>query len=101
MRYDDDPEWTWRYDAKCIGEDTEIFFPPRDKDLYGPIAEKAKAICLGKDGRPPCPVRKECLIDAIERDELHGIWGGLSHRERNAMVRKYTNAGKTLEEWLE
>jgi hypothetical protein len=101
MRYDDDPEWTWRYDAKCRGVDTEIFFPPRDKDLYAPIADKAKAICLGTDGAPACPVRRECLVDAIDREELHGIWGGLSHRERNAMVRKYTNAGLTLDEWLD
>ena len=60
MRYSDDPDWTWRYEAKCRGEDTEMFFPPRDKALYKPIADKAKAICWGKDGRPPCPVRKEC-----------------------------------------
>lgn len=101
MRYDDDPPWTWRYEAKCRGVDTEIFYPPRDKDQYADIADAAKAICKGTDGRPPCPVRRECLIDAINTDELHGIWGGLSHRERNAMVRKYTKAGMTLEEWLD
>jgi len=101
MRYDDDPAWTWVYDAKCRGVDTELFYPPRDKDQYAAIADQAKAICQGTDGRPPCPVRRECLVDAIERDELHGIWGGLSHRERNAMVRKYTAAGMTLEEWLD
>lgn len=99
--YSDDPEWAWRYDAKCRGVDTEIFFPPRDKAKYAPIADAAKAICLGKDGSPPCKVRKECLIDAIKSDEQHGIWGGLSHRERNAMVRKYTKANMTLEEWLD
>lgn len=99
--YDDDPKWAWRYDAKCRGVDTEIFFPPRDKDQYSSIAEKAKGICLGNDGSPACPVRKNCLKDAIEREELHGIWGGLSHRERNAMVRKYEKAGMTLDEWLE
>ena len=99
--YDDDVPWAWRYDAKCRGIDTEIFFPPRDKDLYTNIADKAKAVCLGNDGEPACPVRKECLKEAIKNDELHGIWGGLSHRERNAMIRKYTSAGMTLDEWLE
>lgn len=93
--------WAWRYDAKCRGEDTEIFFPPRDKALYKPIADRAKAICWGKDGRPPCPVRKECLKEAILNDELHGIFGGMSHRERNAMKRKYQKKGLTLDEWLE
>lgn len=97
----DNPPWAWRYDAKCQGEDTEIFFPPRDKDLYKPIADKAKAICLGKDGKPACPVRKQCLKEAIKNDELHGIFGGMSHRERNAMKRKYENLGLTLDQYLE
>lgn len=99
MTYDDEPKWAWRYRAKCRGEDPEIFFPPRDKTKYKIIADKAKGICFGKDGRPPCPVRFECLQEAIERNEEHGIFGGMSHRERNAMQRKYEKAGMTLEEW--
>ena len=101
ITYDDDPFWTWRYRAKCQGVDTEIFFPPRDKALYKPIADRAKAICLGKDGKPACPVRSQCLKEAIKNDELHGIFGGMSHRERNAMKRKYEKLGLTLDEWLE
>ena len=101
MRYSDDPDWTWRYEAKCKGEDTEIFFPPRDKALYKPIADKAKAICWGKDGRPPCPVRKDCLKEALINKELHGIFGGLSHRERNAAERKMKKLGLTLDQWLD
>jgi WhiB family redox-sensing transcriptional regulator len=97
----DETPWAWRYDEKCRGEDTEIFFPPRDKALYKPIADRAKAICLGKDGKPACPVRAQCLKEAIKNDELHGIFGGMSHRERNAMKRKYEKLGLTLDEWLE
>lgn len=95
-----EPEWSWRYDAKCRGEDTEIFFPPRDKALYKPIADKAKAICWGRDGRPPCPVRRECLVEALENDELHGIFGGMSHRERNAFVRKIERTGTKIDDAL-
>jgi len=95
-----EPSWGWRYRAKCRGEDVEIFFPPRDKKLYKPIADKAKGICFGRDGRPPCPVRLECLKEAIYKDEEHGILGGMSHRERNALKRKYEREGMTLEEWL-
>ena len=92
----------WVHRAKCNSvDDPDIFFPPRDKAKYKPIADKAKAICFGKDGKPPCPVRKNCLKEAIVSDELHGIWGGLSHRERNAAIRKYTSAGLTLDEWLD
>lgn len=83
-----EPEWSWRYRAKCRGEETDKWYPPRNRLLYKPIADEAKGVCFGRDGRPECPVRQECLLDALNRDELHGIWGGLSHRERNALVRK-------------
>lgn len=79
----------WRRSAKCLGEDTEMFYPPRDRALYKPIADQAKAICNGKDGRPPCKVRVECLLYALRRDEGDGIFGGMSHRERNALLRKW------------
>ena len=82
-----DPEWEKR--AKCQGsEEPEKFFPERNRDLYRFTAAQAKAVCLGRDGRPACPVQEECLADALERGERFGIWGGLSHRERNALVRK-------------
>ncbi|CAB4129621.1 Transcription factor WhiB [uncultured Caudovirales phage] len=99
----------WEIQAKC-GEqvyneetkehesvyDPELWFPPRDKKLYKPIADKAKSICYGKDGRPECPVRLECLAFADKTEEAHGIWGGMSHRERNALKRKAERLGTTL-----
>lgn len=65
-----------------------MFFPARDGGTYRFVAAQAKAVCFGRDGRPECPVREECLEDAISNDELFGIRGGMSHRERNALVRK-------------
>lgn len=77
-------------EGACIRiEDPDIFFPPRDKSLYKVVAAEAKGYCYGTDDTPPCPVRSTCLLEAIEQDEPHGIWGGLSHRERNALVRKW------------
>jgi len=91
----------WMDNAKCLEvEDPDIFFPPRDKDKYKEIADHAKAICWGKDGSPACPVRVNCLLYADREDEQHGIWGGMSHRERNALKRKAVRYGHTLEEWL-
>ena len=90
----------WENHAKCQGLDTEFWFPPRDKAKYKDIADKAKAICLGKDGKPECPVRKECLLYALKMDEQHGIWGGLSHRERNALQRKATRNKMSVKEWI-
>lgn len=79
----------WRADARCADADTEIFYPPRDKELYNKIAAQAKEYCNGPKGNNPCPVRAHCLWEALITEEQHGIWGGLSHRERNALVRKY------------
>lgn len=94
---------SWREQAACMGEDTEMFFPPRDKNKYKPIALEAKTHCFGANGNTPCPVRLECLWYAIDSDEVHGIWGGMSHRERNALVRKWRKTHKdqmTLEEFV-
>lgn len=94
----------WMDGARCYGgDDPDIFFPPRDKELYKKIATEAKKYCLGPNGKSPCPVRAECLWYAIENDEQHGIFGGMSHRERNALVRKWSRNFKsemTLEEYI-
>jgi WhiB family redox-sensing transcriptional regulator len=100
----DEPTYAWRYKARCKGvADTDIFYPPRDKDLYKVIADEAKTYCFGENGKNPCPARLNCLWDAVEREEPHGIWGGMSHRERNALVRKWKKSYKkkmTLEQYV-
>lgn len=98
--YDSEP---WVHEARCTKADPEIFFPPRNKEQYKVIAAQAKAYCLGPNGNSPCPVRLECLWSAIDSDEQHGIWGGLSHRERNALVRKWQRKYKhemTLKQYV-
>lgn len=80
---------SWRDRAACHNADVNLFFPPRDKALYRVVADQAKEFCFGKDGESPCPVRAQCLWYAVDSDEVHGIWGGMSHRERNALVRKW------------
>ena len=90
----------WRHQAKCRGMDTELWFPPRDKAKYKKIATVSKGVFFGRDGLPECPVRKDCLLYAEAMEEQHGIWGGMSHRERNALKRKAKKQGKSLEEWI-
>jgi hypothetical protein len=46
-------------------------------------------------------VRKECLLYADKMDEQHGIWGGMSHRERSSLKRKATRSGMSLKKWIE
>lgn len=75
----------------------DMWYPPRDKALYKPIADVAKAVCYGRDGAGECPVRMQCLLYADKDESVHGIWGGMSHRERAALKRKAQKQGTTLE----
>lgn len=70
-----DPTWATR--AACAG-----IAPDR---LFGKGAEQrdARSICFS------CPVRMECLVEALETESVFGVWGGLTERERRALVRKY------------
>lgn len=73
------PEWQqW---SNCAGMGVEFFFPAR-----GELTRYAKEVCHG------CIVRDECLEFAI--DIKHGIWGGLSERERRAVRRQRALAAK-------
>lgn len=100
-----DKDTNWLDFGSCVGEnvDPEIFFPPRDKEMYRVMADAAKSYCYGTAETPPCPVRTRCLWQAVNTDEQHGIWGGMSHRERNAHVRKWQRKYKdemTLKEYI-
>jgi WhiB family transcriptional regulator, redox-sensing transcriptional regulator len=98
-----EPAHSWRYDAKCMDINTDLFYPPRDRRLYKGIADKAKAICWGTgEDDPECPVRRECLWYAIEMEDTHGIWGGMSHRERSHLQRKFNrmNSTKTFKQFV-
>jgi WhiB family transcriptional regulator, redox-sensing transcriptional regulator len=65
----EEPNWQER--ALCAQTDPEAFFPEK-----GGSTREAKKVCLS------CDVRGECLEYALANDERHGIWGGLSERER-------------------
>lgn len=67
----------WADLAECRGVDTELFFPARGADT-GP----AKAVCRR------CDVQAECLAYALNSAEKHGVWGGLSERERRRLRRR-------------
>jgi WhiB family transcriptional regulator, redox-sensing transcriptional regulator len=64
----------WREEAACRGADLALFFPGR-----GESAQPARQICAR------CPVRQECLEFALRHGEVHGIWGGLTERDRRAL----------------
>lgn len=67
----------WSDQAACRGvPDPDLFFPAK-----GESTAEAKAVCAG------CPVRAECLDYALRWRIDHGIWGGLSTRERQRIER--------------
>lgn len=67
-------ETAWMVDALCAQTDPDAFFPDKGESL-----RPAKAVCLA------CPVRSACLAYALEHREPHGVWGGLSPRERRKL----------------
>jgi WhiB family transcriptional regulator, redox-sensing transcriptional regulator len=73
--------WTtnWTTRAACRGTDPDALF------VQGAAQNRAKAVCLG------CPVRAECLADALDNRVEFGVWGGLTERERRALLRRRPN----------
>ncbi|WP_424217259.1 WhiB family transcriptional regulator (plasmid) [Streptomyces sp. BI20] len=66
----------WIVSAACRGLDPDILF------VDGAAQHQAKAVCAG------CPVRTECLAHALDRRIEHGVWGGMTERERRALLRR-------------
>jgi WhiB family redox-sensing transcriptional regulator len=67
----------WRPQAACRGTDPDELF------VKGQSAQnRAKRICRG------CPVRTECLADALDNGNNFGVWGGMTERDRRALLRR-------------
>ena len=67
----------WRHKAACAGLDPNDWFP--EQTGYSTVHRRAVDICRG------CEVQLACLRAAIENNEHHGIWGGLTVTQRNAL----------------
>ena len=78
----------WRTRAACLDVDPELFFPTAESGpAYGTQVTAAKAVCAG------CPVRTECLIEALARIP-YGIAGGLTSHERDQLRRGATRTAR-------
>ena len=58
---------------------------PDELFVRGAEQHKAKVVCGA------CPVRTECLAEALDNEIEWGVWGGLTERERRALLRKRPN----------
>jgi WhiB family redox-sensing transcriptional regulator len=66
----------WGAYAVCRGTAPDELF------VEGAAQNRAKTVCSG------CLVRTECLAFALDRRIEHGIWGGMTERERRALLRR-------------
>jgi WhiB family redox-sensing transcriptional regulator len=73
----DDLALAWQEFAECVNYAGEVdFFPAR-----GESVRDAKEVCAR------CRVKGECLDFALRLKVAHGVWGGLSERERRTLRR--------------
>ncbi len=66
----------WRVHASCRDTDPDGLF------VRGAEQNRAKLVCMG------CPVRTECLAEALDNRIDFGVWGGMTERERRALLRR-------------
>jgi WhiB family transcriptional regulator, redox-sensing transcriptional regulator len=70
----------WQSRAACLNTDMDLMFPEPPgadgKKTYVRQVAAAKRVC------GYCPVRRECLGYALANDEMYGVWGGKTRRER-------------------
>lgn len=66
----------WTVHAACRTTDPDSLF------VQGAAQNRAKVICSG------CQVRTECLADALDNRVEFGVWGGMTERERRALLRR-------------
>jgi WhiB family redox-sensing transcriptional regulator len=74
---------TWDEDwaSKALCNQTR----PDELFVRGAAQNRAKQLCAG------CPVRTECLAEALDNQIEWGVWGGMTERERRALLRKRPN----------
>ena len=68
----------------CAGME-DVMFPDAEdssSEAYADAVEYAKSFC------DICPIKRECLVKALQRGEKHGVWGGTSEEDRAVLLRE-------------
>ncbi|MFF3492882.1 WhiB family transcriptional regulator [Streptomyces sp. NPDC002795] len=71
----DDQVSRWDRAACRMADPDELF-------VEGAAQSSAKRICGG------CVIKTECLAHALDQRIQHGVWGGMTERERRALLRR-------------
>jgi WhiB family transcriptional regulator, redox-sensing transcriptional regulator len=69
----------WAGQGRCASSDPDALF------VRGAAQQGAKVVCQR------CPVIAECLADALDNRTEFGVWGGMTERERRALLRRRPN----------
>jgi len=72
---------TWMTEGACNDEDPDLFFPISASDAGVDQVRQATSIC------DRCGVESDCLLYALNNRIKHGIWGGLTEQQRQALIR--------------
>jgi WhiB family redox-sensing transcriptional regulator len=75
--------YDWASKGACRTTDPDTLF------VQGAAQNRAKDVCMS------CVVRTECLADALDNRIEFGVWGGMTERERRALLRRRPN----VESW--
>jgi WhiB family transcriptional regulator, redox-sensing transcriptional regulator len=67
----------WVSQARCRGADPDELF------VRGAAQRKAAVICRH------CPVIAECGADALDNRVEFGVWGGMTERQRRALLKQH------------
>ena len=70
----------WQDHAACTRHGPDTWYPEHGE--VQTTTQKAKRIC-----KYECPVRLACLAYALRTREGHGIWGGMTEKERRNAFR--------------
>ncbi|MCD4548827.1 MULTISPECIES: WhiB family transcriptional regulator [unclassified Schaalia] len=81
----DDQSWVSR--ALCAQYEPDTLF------VQGASQRQVRLRCM------ECEVRLECLADALQSEANYGVWGGLTERERRAILRHYSDITNWAE-WI-
>lgn len=68
---------TWASRALCASANPDELF------VRGAAQKHAAAICR------KCPVIFECAADALDNRVEYGVWGGMTERQRRALLRQH------------
>ncbi|MEV6029314.1 WhiB family transcriptional regulator [Streptomyces sp. NPDC052036] len=66
----------WIESAACRDSDPDELFAQSAQQ------NRAKTVCGG------CAVRADCLAEALDNRIEFGVWGGMTERERRALLRR-------------